>query len=61
MVEVKPAVREKDEIEHQDESKFLYPLGLWNFSDFDAGIKIIDLRNQSNFIGAIFSIGTSMK
>ena len=44
LVEIKPAVRENDDIEHQDESKFTFAHGLWNFSDFDAGIKKIRFR-----------------
>ena len=44
LVEIKPAVRENDDIEHQDESKFIFAHGLWNFSDFDAGIKNIRFR-----------------
>ena len=49
LVEVKPAFLEKVEVEHQDVSKFTFPLGLWKFSDFDAGIKFIGLRSQFNF------------
>ena len=44
LVEIKPAVRENDDIEHQDESKFTFAHGLWNFADFDAGIKNIRFR-----------------
>ena len=60
VVEVKPAVIEKDEIEHQDVSIFTISHGLWNFSDFDAGIKFIGLRNPSNFFGSILFLGTLM-
>ena len=51
LVEVKTAVREKGEIEHQVLSKFTFYLGVWNFLDFDAVIKFIGLRNPSSFIG----------
>ena len=61
MVEVKSAVREKEEIEHQDESKITFSLGHWNLSDFDAGTKFFDLRNPSIFFGRNFLIGTSME
>ena len=60
MVEVKPAVIEKDEIEHQVVSNFTFSHGIWNFSDFDAGIKFIGLRNPSNFFGSISFLGTLM-
>ena len=49
LFEVKPAFLEKVEVEHQDVSKFTFLLGLWKFSDFDAGIKFIGLRSPFNF------------
>ena len=61
MVEAKFAVREQEEIECQEESKVTFSFGLWNFSDFDAGIKIFDLRDPSISNGRNFSIGTSIE
>ena len=61
LVEVRTAVREKGEIEHQDVSKFTFSLGLLNFSDFDAGIKTFGSREPSDFFGLIVLIGTLMK
>ena len=54
MVEAKFAVREKEETECQEESKVTFSFGLWNFSDFDAGIKTFDLRDPSVSNGSIF-------
>ena len=60
MVEVKPAVIEKDEIEHQVVSNFTFSHGLWNFSDFDAEIKFFGLRNPSSIFGSILFLATFM-
>ena len=61
LVEIKPAVRENDDIDYQDESKFTFAHGLWNFSDFDAGVKNIGFRKPSIFIDSVFLFGSLIK